>query len=104
MANVAATILNQIGGNKFLVMTGAKNLMADENALTMRLPGTMTHNRINYLKITLDPSDTYTMEFGKIRGLNYTVIETAEDIYCDMLRDVFESTTGLLTSMGTMAG
>jgi hypothetical protein len=28
---VAQTILNQLGGNKFIVMTGSKNFVASEN-------------------------------------------------------------------------
>ena len=32
---VADIILEQLGGNKFLAMTGAKNLLADGNTLRM---------------------------------------------------------------------
>lgn len=35
---VANTILEQLGGSKFLAMTGAKNLLADGNTLLMTLP------------------------------------------------------------------
>ena len=31
---VAKTILEQLGGNKFCMMTGAKNLAGDENSLS----------------------------------------------------------------------
>jgi len=34
---VAKTILEQLGGNHFRMMTGAKNLAGDENSLSMRL-------------------------------------------------------------------
>ena len=36
---VANTILQQLGGNKFRVMTGAKNFVGSNDALTFRLPG-----------------------------------------------------------------
>ena len=98
---IAKTILQQLGGSKFLVMTGAKNLLDHGNALSMRISGNMTRNRINYVKITLDPSDTYTVEFGKVRGTKYTVVDSVDDVYCDKLREIFESKTGLLTSLGT---
>ena len=35
---VANTILNQLGGNQFLAMTGCKNLLGFENGLQMRIP------------------------------------------------------------------
>ena len=34
---VAQTILQQLGGNKFVVMTGSKNFIAGENFLRMNL-------------------------------------------------------------------
>ena len=34
---VATTILQQLGGREFLIMTGSKNLVYDENSLRMRL-------------------------------------------------------------------
>ena len=56
---VADIILEQLGGNKFLAMTGAKNLLADGNTLRMTLP--KNRSKANRLYITLDPDDTYTM-------------------------------------------
>ena len=100
--NIAQTILEQLGGRRFLVMTGAKKLIAHENGLSMRLPGNMCKQRINYLKIVLDPSDTYTMEFGRVWGMTYKIIETISDVYCDMLQDIFTSKTGMETNLGTM--
>jgi len=100
--SIAQTILKQLGAGKFLVMTGAKNLLDHGNALSMRLPGNMCKHRINYLKIVLDPSDTYTMEFGRVWGTQYKVIETVKDVYCDMLQNIFTEKTGMETSLGTM--
>ena len=34
---VAETILSQLGGNRFRVMTGAKNFAATDNSLRMRI-------------------------------------------------------------------
>lgn len=58
---IANTILDQLGGNKFLAMTGANHLLADGNTLRMTLP--KNNSRANRLYITLDPDDTYTMRF-----------------------------------------
>ena len=35
---IANTILEQLGGNKFIAMTGAKNFVSDGNTLRMTLP------------------------------------------------------------------
>lgn len=98
-SNVAQTILEQLGGRKFLVMTGAKNLMGGNNSLQFRLPSNFATDGINSVVITLDPSDTYTVRFGKIRGVSYKIIHELQDVYCDMLRDIFESYTSLRTSL-----
>ncbi len=68
---IANTILDQLGGNKFLAMTGANHLLADGNTLRMTLP--KNNSRANRLYITLDPDDTYTMRFfrftpGRLNG------------------------------------
>ena len=47
---VAREILKQLGGNKFRMMTGAKNLVAGDNFLAMRIGRNSSNS--NYLKIT----------------------------------------------------
>lgn len=92
---IAQTILEQLGGNQFIAMTGAKNLGADTDSLSFRLPSNFAKQGINYVKITLKPSDTYTVETGKIRGLDYKKLGEQEMVYADNLRRVFTSITGL---------
>jgi hypothetical protein len=97
---VANTILSQLGGNRFLAMTGARDLMGSENSLTMRLPRG-AKSGITHIRVTLDPSDTYTvkaMKFNK-RALQMTDIATQDDVYADNLRDIFEAMTGLYTRL-----
>ena len=47
---IANTILDQLGGNKFLAMTGANHLLADGNTLRMTLP--KNNSRANRLYIS----------------------------------------------------
>lgn len=106
---VANIILEQLGGNKFLAMTGANHLVADGNTLRMQL--TKNRSRANRLYITLDGNDTYTMRFfrftaGKLNKKTYEwtndkteEIKTVNGVYCDMLQDIFTATTGMLTSL-----
>ena len=64
MANlqVANTILAQLGGGHFLVMTGAKNLVGSDNSLSMRLNSVnYDGKRVNVVTSRSMPSDTYTV-------------------------------------------
>ena len=96
--SISKTILEQLGGNKFRVMTGAKNLMGFENGLVMKLGRNSSNS--NYLKITLNSMDTYDMEFAKLTrmGEKKSVTEY-NNIYNDMLTDQFTAHTGMYTSL-----
>lgn len=93
---VATTILQQLGGNKFIAMTGAKNFLGSKDALSFRIP---TRKGPNALRITLAPSDTYEVKAFRIRGTRCDVIDIRDDIYAENLREVFERMTGLRTSL-----
>jgi hypothetical protein len=101
---VADIILKQLGGPRFVVMTGAKHVLSDGPALVFQLPPRMAKDGINAVKITLDPSDTYTLRFSKIArdGTKATTVREVSGVYADQLCELFESTTGLATSLGTM--
>lgn len=103
---IAATILSQLGGNKFAAMTGAKNFSFSEvnGSLKFNLPATNII-RANCVQIALNGNDTYTVTFFKINVNAKSVdgivkeLKVFTGIYFDMLADVFESTTGLRTSL-----
>ena len=95
--SVARTILQQLGGNKFVVMTGAKNLVGSENGLSMKIG--RNSSKSHYFKVTLTPMDTYTLEFSHVRKAKFTVDQTYEHVYADQLRSIFESHTGMRTSL-----
>ena len=95
---VAKTILEQLGGNKFCAMTGAKNLVGDENSLSMRIGRNSSNS--NYLKITLNSMDTYDMKFCKLtRKFEEKSVTEYNNIYNDMLTGQFTSHTGMYTSL-----
>ena len=64
---IANEILRQLGGYKFVAMTGARDILALDSGLRFRLPGGggFTKNGINLVSIFLAPSDTYSVEFFK---------------------------------------
>jgi hypothetical protein len=93
--SVANTILQQIGGRRFVAMTGAKSFVGGDDFLSFKLPSNFAKDGINYVKITLAPNDTYTIDMMRLRGMNATPVWFSEDIYADVLRDVIERHTGL---------
>ena len=109
MTTVQKTILNQLGGYKFLAMTGANCFLNDNEYLTVTLPG--NKSGANYLTIGINGKDLYHVEFlrftmttinyrtGKIRNGKKTVIAVFDDIFCNQLQELFTQTTGLYTRL-----
>lgn len=97
--NVALTILAQLGGQRFKAMTGATNFVSGANYLTFRIPGTMTKDRINCVRITLDPLDLYKLEFMIIRGVKIRTVRTLDGVYAENLQTLFTDATGLDTHL-----
>ena len=107
--SIANTILEQLGGNKFIVMTGAKNFLSDGNTLRMTLP--KNRSKANRLYVTLDATDTYTMRFfrytaGRLNKKTFAWfpdkqedIKVVSGVYADMLQDIFTATTGMATHL-----
>ena len=97
---IASEILHQLGGRRFIAMTGAKGfLINSEGALTFRLPSSFARDGINAVTIKLDPSDTYTVRFLKIRGTGVKELAVVSDVYNDELQRVFTEHTGLNTHL-----
>jgi hypothetical protein len=107
--NNALLILEQLGGSKFVAMTGAKNMLGLPHGLRFKLPtvrGDVPAKGATIVQIDINPRDLYDMRFMKMsRGKIYPVeVVSDSDIYADQLRDVFTARTGLYTSLGTMRG
>jgi hypothetical protein len=103
---VSRTILEQLGGRGFMIMTGSKNFVGGENTLSFKVGSGAKHpsgKRVTAVRITLTPSDVYTVEFLAIRKFEVTVLETVENVYCDMLQDVFMTYTGFETRLPRFA-
>ena len=93
------TLLQQLGGNKFMVMTGAKNLMVDKKEKSLHMRIGKNSKGINHVKITYMPDDTYKMDFGRIRKMDYKVVRSVTGVYAEALQDVFTEVTGMYTSL-----
>jgi hypothetical protein len=89
MSDVANTILTQLGGRRFLTMTGAKHLVGSADALSMQLPNAICNGKkCTGVRIVLAPSDTYSVEAIVIRNHEYKILDTRHDVYVENLRDV----------------
>jgi hypothetical protein len=99
----ANTILRQLGGKRFITMTGARDIFAIETGLQLKLPSRFAKDGINYVKIEVAPSDTYTVTFGKVytsKGMPEYKEHSVENlVYADNLQAIFTSVTGLDTHL-----
>lgn len=118
---IAQTILAQLGGNKFRVMTGATNFLdlgeaqaqdarpehgcpaipARLGGLSFKI-GRFAGVKTTHVRVTLTLADLYNVEFFNVRGCNMKTLATVEGVYADQLREIFTRQTGLETSLGTM--
>lgn len=106
---ISEVILEQLGGKRFLAMTGTRGLLADGNTLRMTLA--KNESRANRLYITLDANDTYTMRFfcytadklnkETMAWADEIIDEVAEykNVFADDLRRIFSLATGLDTRL-----
>ena len=110
-------ILQQIGGNKFLAMTGSKVKYYgyDKNGYVyLMFQLSKNQSKAQFLKIQLNSKDLYNMEFSKIKktlNKEYSdigikiydeTIETIkiyEDVHCDQLQEIFTDITGMYTKL-----
>ena len=95
----AQTILEQLGGNRFIAMTGASLFLNTGNGLAFKI-GRGAINKANKVRITLNDSDLYTVEFFSIRGIDiFNPRGMVENVYADKLREVFTTHTGMDTAL-----
>ena len=110
-------IFQQIGGNKFLAMTGSKVKYYgyDKNGYVyLMIQLSKNQSKSQFLKIQLNGKDLYNMEFTRIKktlnkeylaiGIKIydeaiEIIKTYEDIYCDQLQEIFTDITGMYTRL-----
>lgn len=98
MSDVAKTIFAQLGGKRFVAMTGASRFVGGPTGLMFSLPPG-ARNKARMIHVDYTPMDTYNVLFYTLGG---KLIEKVEDVYCDTLQSVFTGRTGLYTSLGTM--
>lgn len=102
MTIITQAILQQLSGTpntgRLTMMLGAQHFYESVGQLQFKWKA-KSRNGANTVVIRLDPSDTYTVEFWSVRGAKTRKVSEYHDIYNDSLRNLFESETGLRTSM-----
>lgn len=108
---VANTIYQQLGGNRFKVMTGAKNFVAIDNGVIFDIG--RNASKANKVKITVNAFDLYDVEFIKFTPYSFKIskdgmsfketkessvtVAEREGLYNDMLADTFTEVTHMYT-------
>ena len=85
---IAKTILSQLGGNRFVAMTGAKSFGYDSKGSSVSLQFRIGRNakQVNIVKINyIRGKDLYEMEFYKGTKL----LKKVSNVYADQLRKIF---------------
>ena len=94
----AKTLLRQLGGNKFIMMTGAKQMSIGKDGLTMKIG--RNSKSITHVAIDLDRGkDLYIMKFIRVRKGIPKVVKQYDSVYADNLNNIFEKETGLYTRL-----
>lgn len=93
----AQTILAQMGGGRFMAMTGINRIVATDEGVRFHIPN--AKDRIKAVEIVLNPRDLYEMRWLKTNNRVSVQIAEDPDVYADQLVGFFESRTGLATRL-----
>jgi hypothetical protein len=99
---ISRTILEQLGGRRFVVMTGAHNLIGSDAGLSFRLPSRFATDGSNAVRVTLTGMDDYIVETLNIRGTTVKPCSYREGVYAENLQQTFTALTGLDTTIGSI--
>ena len=90
------TILNQLGGKRFIMFTGAKHFGVGKEGLSFKIG--RNSKQVNHIKIDYDRGrDLYNMKFDWVTKKGIKTKKEVKGVYADMLQDVFSRHTGMAT-------
>jgi hypothetical protein len=72
---VSKTILRQLGGNRFIVMTGLKNFVGSNDALSLKIVPKPEQGQVH--ADLLSPMDVYTVSLLNTKGV---VVSSHENV------------------------
>jgi hypothetical protein len=95
-------IIAQLGGPKIFAMAfkSCAYATSPKTQVTFAVaPALKRAAKCSHVRVTLDPSDTYTVEFLKVAKFDCKTVSEVGDVYCDQLKELVEKTTGLYLSL-----
>lgn len=95
----AIDILDQLGGNRFIAMTGSTNFVYDNEKQSISMQLRRNNAKAKYLKIILTVMDVYTMQFITFKNNELVILKEYNNVYNDMLQSIFTNVTGLNTHL-----
>lgn len=96
------TIIDWLGGNKFAVMVGMKDLVFaydKDGYIGIRLKFGKNRTKANTLVVQYNKHDLYDVAFWRIGRSGASLVEEFSNVYGEDLQRVFTSVTGLQTSL-----
>ena len=94
----AGETLKQLGGNRFIMMTGAKHFGVGPNGMSFKIG--KNSKRVNHVTIDYDRGrDLYNMKFDWVTIKGIKTKKKLKGIYADQLQDMFTRYTGMYTSL-----
>ena len=100
--SIADTIWQQLGGQRFSLITGVKPVCYGEQdgKVYLLMHVGRNKNNINLFKVMYNAAkDLYEICFIRKRGIEAHTIAEYKDVYFDMLTTIFTQYTGLVTSL-----
>ena len=87
--------LQQLGGNRFIAMTGAKNLAVDKSKNELHMKIGRNAKGVSHVRIRLTSMDLYDMEFLQVRAGRIKIKSKEKGVYADQLGKMFKKNTGM---------
>ncbi|WP_122423278.1 hypothetical protein [Pseudomonas viridiflava] len=96
---IAGVILDQLGARRFMMMTGARAVVALPHGLQFQLPARTAAHGVNMVRVELDGSDLYCVIAGRWQSLEFTERAREYGVSCDELQNAFTRLTGIHTHL-----
>ena len=91
----APQLLKQLGGNRFVMMVGAKNLAVEKSKNELHMKIMRNAKGVSHVIIKLNPKDLYDMKFLQVRAGKIKIKSKVKEVYADQLGKMFKKHTGL---------
>jgi len=96
---VAATLLDQLATRRFMVMTGAHDVVILPYGLQFRVPANFGAGGVNIIRVELAADDTYSVSAGRWARLEFKEKAREAGLYAEDLQRAFTRLTGLDTHL-----